>query len=252
MPEEKNYTKEKEAKESRGERLRSLRKAKGLSLEEVHQRTKIHIGVLKALEEDTVVNMAPAYVKGLLKIYCSFLGVDFKDFIEEQSKEEYVSDSTPIKPRVSIAVIKKGVKLKLRPIIFVVCLLVLTIALFKIGQGISIRQKSGFKKESPTEVVSTKKEVSSPAPVITNPRLGIRAKENCWLEVKTDGKTVFKGVIKKGRFEYWEAKKAIEFSLGSAGGVEVEVNGRLFSPLGRRGKVIKNIKVTKEGLTVPK
>ena len=70
--------------------------------------------------------------------------------------------------------------------------------------------------------------------------------------MKIDGQTIFRNVLKKGHFEYWEAKKEIEFSLGNAGGVDVEVNGKLFSPLGRRGQVIKNIKITKEGLAVPK
>jgi hypothetical protein len=85
--------------------------------------------------------------------------------------------------------------------------------------------------------------------VISGIRLGIRAKEDCWLHVKTDGKTVFQNILKKGRFENWQAKEKIELSLGNAGVVELEVNGKLISSLGRRGQAVKNILITKEGLT---
>ena len=84
------------------------------------------------------------------------------------------------------------------------------------------------------------------------PRLGILAKEDCWLEVKLDGKTILNYILKKGRFEEWGAKERIEFSIGNAGGVDVEVNGESLPPLGRRRQVIKNIIITKQGLTVPK
>ena len=247
---------------TRGERLRRLRKAKGLSLEEVHQKTKIHIRILKALEEDRAIEISPAYIKGLLKIYCNILGVDPVDFIQEYSKakieppKEEVFDSSKIeekpplvKPHISLSMIKK--KIKIKPIIFVICLLVLAILTFKLGKKVSTYRASRLKQSSPTQPV-TKPEVSSPAPIISKPSLGIRAKENCWLEVKTDDRTIFKGILEKGNFEYWEAKEQIQFSLGNAGGVEVEVNGQRLPSLGRRRQVIKNIKITKSGLRAPK
>jgi cytoskeletal protein RodZ len=240
-------------KESRGERLRKLRKAKGLSLEDVNQNTKIHTRVIKALEDDAVADMAPAYVKGLLKIYCSFLGVDPKDFIEECDKDEpakseisgYSAPETqpPLsKPRVMISVIKK--KLNIKPIILIICLVVLGITAFKFGKGVLT--------PSPKPELKPKPLVSKAASTtISKPRLDIRAKEDCWLEVKVDGKTIFKGILKKGRSDFWEAEKKIEFTVGSAGVVDVEVNRKLLPSLGRRGQVIRNITVTKEGLTVP-
>ena len=251
-----------DAEETRGERLRRLRKAKGLSLEEIHQRTKIHIRVLKALEEDTLAEISPAYVKGLLKIYCTFLGVDPKDFIpghskkDEPVKEEKFTSSESgkeppvVKPRGSIALIKK--QLGLKPTIFVICALILVIVIFKLGKSISLDRASRSNKAQPAKTVAKKQEIHSSVSAINKPRLGIRAKEDCWLQVKADGKTIFKGILKKGYFEYWEAKELIELSLGNAGGVDVELNGERLPPLGRRGQVIKNIRITKQGLKTPK
>jgi len=252
--------KEKTTGGTRGERLRRLRKAKGLSLEQVHQITKIHVRVINALEEDKIDEISPVYVKGLLKIYCNLLGADPKDFTEEPSLEPpKTEDQKPqelplAKPRIDISVIRNHIKLK--PVILSICLLVLAMSAFRIGRSISIHRRQSQPEKSPPEpVAAVSKKVETPpasASTINNPRLGIRAKQNCWLEIKSDGKTIFKGILKKGDFEYWEAEDKIEFSLGNAGGVDVEINGKLLPPLGRRGQVIRNISVTKQGLTVPK
>jgi len=259
---------------TRGERLRRLRKAKGLSLEQVHQMTKIHIQVLKALEDDKVDEISPTYVKGLLKIYCNLLGADPKDFMQEdleqsskpeqeaQKKQEVLPEAQKkildetvelalAKPRINISVITNRIKLK--PVILFICLLILGISVFKVGKSISVHRQQIKSQQPPPapRVVSQPQEDGLPASEITIPRLGIRAKQDCWLEVKADGKTIFRSILKRGNFEHWEAKERIEFSLGNAGGVDVEVNGKLLPPLGRRGQVIKNIIITKQGLVVP-
>lgn len=82
-------------------------------------------------------------------------------------------------------------------------------------------------------------------------RLVIRSKEDCWVQLKLDGKLVFQNILKKGLFESWQARQKIVFSLGNAGGIDLEVNGKIIPSLGRRGQVLKNILVTKEGLYIP-
>src|SRR3989338_4514467 len=67
--------------ESAGEKLKKLRLEKGLSLEEAHKKTKIHLNILKAIEGDTITNLNPIYLKGFLKIYCNFLGVNPNEYI---------------------------------------------------------------------------------------------------------------------------------------------------------------------------
>ena len=84
-------------------------------------------------------------------------------------------------------------------------------------------------------------------------RLGIRALEDCWLQLKADNHVVFQNVLKKGRFEAWEADDRMELTLGSAGGVQLEINGKIIPSLGKRGQVLKGVVITRaEGLTVGK
>jgi hypothetical protein len=101
------------------------------------------------------------------------------------------------------------------------------------------------------------KQISQPLPAQSKEnefgiRISINAIDDCWIQLKVDGKTVFQNILKKGRFESWQAKEKIELSLGSAGAVQLEVNGKLIPPLGRRGQVLKNIVITKDGLKVGK
>jgi cytoskeletal protein RodZ len=69
--------------ETLGTKLKKLRQDKRISLEEIQKNTKVHIGVLEALEEDRFDNLSPVYVKGFLKIYCEYLEIDSQPFIQE-------------------------------------------------------------------------------------------------------------------------------------------------------------------------
>jgi len=44
--------------ESNGQRLKKLRLEKGLSLEEVQKKTKVHFNILKAIEGDSISNLS--------------------------------------------------------------------------------------------------------------------------------------------------------------------------------------------------
>jgi cytoskeletal protein RodZ len=60
-----------------GQTLKEARIAKGLTLEMVHEATKIPMDALKAIEEGyTIRNLSGFYIRGFLKIYAAYLGVD--------------------------------------------------------------------------------------------------------------------------------------------------------------------------------
>ena len=240
--------------ESEGVRLKKVRLEKGISLEEAHKKTKIHLNILKALEEDGLMNIKPIYIKGFLKIYCKFLGIDPHDYIPDYrepgnlvmpvSKPEEKPISALLSPSIklfSLRVKRIGIK-----IVFTALVIILvSMGLFNLSK----RAKPSKALFSKTEKKSETKELKV-AGITGNIRLGIRANEDCWIQLKSDGRVIFQNILKKGRFESWQAKEKIELSLGNAGAVDLEVNGKLISKLGKRGQVIKNILITKEGLIV--
>lgn len=74
--------------ESAGARLKKLRLERGFDLEEVQKKTKIHLNILRSIEEDNFINISPVYLKGFLKLYCQFLGVDPKDYLVDYKEAE--------------------------------------------------------------------------------------------------------------------------------------------------------------------
>jgi cytoskeletal protein RodZ len=289
-----------------GLELKKIRLEKGISLEEVQKKTKIHLNILKAIEGDSLTHLSPVYLKGFLKIYCNFLGVDPKEYVsvqkEAKAKEQKIireglkkeenrmqakgqtaralEKFQALKKPVTLFIINAAGKLKglkahsqtFKQVgILVFAFLFLAFIFFNFGKFISNRRKAyqERKKSTSSQTSRTKvreaaekytaqkasKTVAGPkssSSRVTNSdiRLGVRTKENCWISVKVDGKVVFQRTLEKGRFESWQAKNKIELSVGNATSVELEVNGQLFSNLGRRGQALKNILITKEGLQI--
>jgi cytoskeletal protein RodZ len=63
--------------ESVGEVLRNAREARDLTIVQVHQETKISVEVLESLEADDYGSFASeTYLKGFLRNYAQFLGLD--------------------------------------------------------------------------------------------------------------------------------------------------------------------------------
>ncbi len=254
--------------ESAGARLKKIRLEKGLSLEEVHKKTKIHLNILRAVEEDSLIDFSPIYIKGFLKIYCQFLDVDPKDYIsgykEPQAKVEYVSDfknkPAPLfKIRPLTMSYLKAIRIKPKILLAVVLLFAFIIIVLNLGKIFSFKHNFTKQKKSELAYISTvipkmenkaqinRAQDSAAVKII---RLDIRAKENCLITVKADGKVMFQNVLRKGRSESWQAMNKIELYLSNAGAVELEVNGKRIQSLGRKGQALKNSLSAKEGWSI--
>ena len=69
-----------------GEKLKKARLEKGLSLEDVQKKTKIHLNILKAIEGDGLTNLSPVYLRAFIKIYSKFLGFNPQEFVPDQKE----------------------------------------------------------------------------------------------------------------------------------------------------------------------
>jgi cytoskeleton protein RodZ len=287
--------------ETIGAQLKKLRLDKGISLDDAHKHTKIHPDVLKAIEEDNYININPVYLKGFLKIYCQYLGVELpENFADKkhtrvqsnlgraQKKDEAVRVSLqPQNPKEGLGRVSAQKACERKPslpveelvrkflpaLIIAVAALCAVALLFAAGKFV-ISGLSSSRNVKHAQIVRLKKEkiaraTKSRAAVPVKPavsgvkeeqipaedslRLGVRALEDCWLQLKVDNKVVFQNILQRGRFESWEANDRLDIALGSAGGVQIEINGKLIPPLGKRGQVLKDIVITrKEGLKVGK
>lgn len=242
--------------ESIGSRLKKARLEKGLTLEEVHKKTKIHLNILKNIEEEGLLNLSQVYIKGFLKIYAKFLGLEIKDstasyketkanLADKGPQPEKKSPSFLETTSVKLRSWRPSQKTKIAFIWGVVSLFSIAI-LFNLGKGFSRRRALMLSKAKKQKVQPQ----VTPKPIIVSSgiNLGILARENCWISLKADGHLVFRSVLKKGKSESWQAKEKIEISLNNAGAVELVVNGERISSLAKGTKAPKNIIITKEGI----
>ena len=72
--------------------------------------------------------------------------------------------------------------------------------------------------------------------------------ERCWTEVSVDGKSVFEGIIEKGKTESWKGKESVVIRAGNAGALDVTFNGRKLGKFGDNGEVLERTfsKTTKD------
>ena len=241
----------------------------------MQKKTKIHLDILKAIEGDGLTNLSPVYLKSFLKIYCRFLGVEPRQYIpdykEMQSKFEpggkekapAERKEIPVKmfdnTTASLKPVAAGIGRYKKIFLIIIVAAVGLFLIFRLGRAV-VRHRPSATREQPAVVSQKKKAASLPA-VASNPNrpksnlseitVTLSAKENCLITLRADGRVLFRRVLEKGRSETWQAKNRIDLYVGNAGGVELIVNGQRFPSLGRRGQVIKDIVITKEGLRIP-
>jgi len=267
--------------ETTGARLKKIRQERGFSLEDLQKKTKIHINILRAIEGDSISDLSPIYLKGFIKIYCSVLGLDPKDYLSQaQATSKPVLNATVGKsigerPQRTPASFIKDASSKigsLKPPAhlkkYIIMAIAVFIAFFIVVKFVKFISSLPKNKPEKTKIsmpavstkTSPKQQQPKAKPQATTTALqktasegitvGIFARSKSWISAKVDGKVIFHGVLAKGRNETWHAREKVELSLGDAGAVELQVNDQRFDNLGRRGKPLKNILINKEGLKI--
>jgi cytoskeletal protein RodZ len=273
--------------ETAGARLKKIRQERGLSLEDIQKKTKIHINVLRAIEGDSISDLSPIYLKGFIKIYCNCLGLDLKEYLGESVQQTHKPvlnaavgrdlgervEKRPALPKevsVKLSTIRPSAGLK-KIIVFLLIALISIFLTVKLVKAISswhkkvsakakifipVAQTKATRELLPKETInksSTKnipKQLKPQKELSQGFILGIFARDKSWVSARVDGKVVFHGVLARGRSETWQAREKIELSLGDAGAIELQVNDQRFTKLGRRGQSLKNIVINKEGLKI--
>jgi cytoskeleton protein RodZ len=71
-----------------GQQLRGAREARGLGVDDVARGTRIRAAYIRALEEGRYADLpAPVYVRGFLRNYATFLGLDAEELIGELEQQ---------------------------------------------------------------------------------------------------------------------------------------------------------------------
>jgi Helix-turn-helix domain/RodZ C-terminal domain len=220
-----------------GNSLREARVRQQLELSEVELATKIRARYLRALEEETFDTLpAQTYVKGFLRTYADYLGLDGQLYVDEFNSR-FGADGDeprePVVPRRTSNVHRQHRRLERRWIAFaltgIAALVIFFIAAWK----------SGSPNEQVPNLTTTTTQSKKVLPNATAParhtatkpvsfRLYVRAAGgNCWMEVRNwsaSGKTRFAGTVEPGQSQRFVARQ-LWVNFGNPRNLAIAFNG---------------------------
>jgi len=235
-----------------GEELRRRREARGLSLREVEEATKIRMKYLIALEaEDFEALPGKVYVIGFLRTYARFLDMDDTELVQAVKARSRFSEEIEDEPVHK----KKQTSPKANSYLIFAIVIALIIG------GLSfafLRDKDEQTPAEPAPQTQTPQEEKEEepqkeipqTPEQEDPNAGNEAQINgvsvtvivkeasCWMDVKIDGKNEFNGTLSAGESRTFNGTEKVTIKYGNAGAVEAIVNGKSIYPLGKLGQVI--------------
>lgn len=256
-----------------GDMLRAERERQGLSVKDIEKGTSIRALYIESIENGDFSQLpGEVYTKGFIRNYANFLKMDadamVKRYMEEnhpekaaaQAEQETVNEektvkAEPVKEKTSFATgsdfrdrVEKSHKNQNMLLLAVLVLLVGAGAFYMLNSGSS---ESPAKTTAPVQNTSqqaknTKAEQQASATAETPKKaegveIVAKLSDNCWTQVKADGKTIFEGTLQKGKTETWKAKEKLVITAGNAGAIELKINGKESGKMGDRGQVAEKI-----------
>ncbi|MFQ5828231.1 MAG: helix-turn-helix domain-containing protein [Candidatus Methylomirabilia bacterium] len=259
--------------QSLGVYLRELRRAKGLTLEEIARQTRVPRRYLESLEaEDFDQLPAPIFTKGFIRCYCQSLD-EPPDGALARYRELIGEAANPPSPAVLSRLPERRSRGPM--LASLVLLIVLGLSLFILTVNLQGRwgevpiapsEPRRIAAPAPPAPVKSAEPVSvpeampyeelaglveptprvEPAPAVEPARLVARTSEPTWVRVQLDDGKVVEELLPAGATRQWTSEKRFVLTIGNAGGISLELNGEPLPPLGTSGEVIHNLVLPSE------
>ena len=194
-----------------GNSLREARLRQGLDFPEIEQGTKIRGKYLRALEDEQFdVLPAQTYVKGFLRSYAEYLGLDGQLYVDEYNSRFVVGEEEPqSRPRRSAPPSSRGVQVQSRVVLLTLLGIVSVTAL------VIVAWTRGEPQTVTPSGLGTSKPPTHQTPVVPaaaqSVRLLVKASRGpCWLQVhKTSatGPILFQGTLDQGQKQLFTARR---------------------------------------------
>ena len=253
-----------DTEKSVGTLLREARLAKKLSLAEAEQGTSIRRRYLEAIENDEYEKTpGEVFLKGMLRNYGNFLGLNGPELVQlykagatgmrkESARSTGIREVDKVKlniqlknPRdigsgtgkLELPKLPKLPSFDMRQILAGVAMLVVLA-----GGYVGIPKVIEYFHNRPVAVTSVEKKegpAAKPAVAWDKVQVQMEATDNCWLEVKADGKEIFAGMMKAKDKRTFEAKEKLIVKYGNIGVMKLVFNGEPVDLQGQHGVQVK-------------
>jgi cytoskeletal protein RodZ len=236
------------ASDALGERFRAAREARGLSLSDVAEQIRIRSLYLAAVEEENWNTIgAPVYIRGFLRTYARFLGIDPEEAVAAFNRTQPAPAQPSGLPSREGAEREAPSGTRGSLLIWVAGAVAVLLIAFVVYNELTLRRPE-ITATLPSPAASPSAEAtSSPAPT-TKPQtaladgassLALVLSAPSWLRVTVDGNVSMEGTFPAGTSKTFHGKNAL-VRIGNAGGVEVYVDGKDVGKLGKSGDVVEH------------
>jgi cytoskeletal protein RodZ len=239
-----------------GDEFRSAREARGLTLSDVAEQIHIRSVYLNAIEnEEWTAIGAPVYVRGFIRTYARFLGLDAEDAVArfnqaapaERSSVSGISTIADDRERSG-----PSVWAVLGGLVALVLVVFVAYEYWQYAHGSGAKVPVAARTAAPqpgggtggsetpaagASAIPSAAPSGSPAPTAHH-QLAIRLTERSWVRVTVDGAVKLEGIYPAGTAHAYSGNVA-DVRAGNAGGVTVAVNGRPPVPMGKEGDVVE-------------
>jgi len=225
-----------------GTSLREARLRQGIDLPRVEADTKIRAKYLRALEDEKFdVLPAETYVKGFLRTYAEYLGLDGQLYVDEfnsrfaTAEEPALAAASSGFPRPR-PVESNFVVVTLAGIVAVTVLVVVAWRFSSdeapsdnslLPNAAATQPASGETTEPPTTTAETTPTEPATAPTLARLVL-TAARGDCWVQVRAgsvSGRLLFEGTLEQGQAKRF-TRKRLWLEVGAASNLNVRLNGR--------------------------
>jgi cytoskeleton protein RodZ len=219
-----------------GNSLREARLRQGFELPRVEADTKIRAKYLRALEEERFeVLPGDTYVKGFLRTYAEYLGLDGQLYVDEYNsrfarEEEFPLQSPAARRPRARRVESNFVVVALAGIVAVTILVVVA---WKFGSSGETADVFPGARLAGTTTSQTTGDTTSPPTRTPKPKLArfvlTAARGDCWVRVRAGsaaGELLYQGTLELGQTQRFTKWKRLFIELGPAAYLDAKLNGR--------------------------
>jgi cytoskeletal protein RodZ len=231
-----------------GSSLREARLRQGLDFPEIEQATKIRAKYLNALEEEQF-DLLPAqtYVKGFLRSYADYLGLDPQLYVDEFTSRYVIGeDDAMVRPRRSPPP-RTAPRLQSRAVMLALLGIALVATLVIVAWKAGNANKPAIVGLRSTSTASTPAATARPKPRATLvARLEVTAADATTLQVhrgSLNGPLVFEGTLDKGKSMVFAGRR-LWLEVARPEVLSTKLNGRVV----RLPRGVKTIVVTARGV----
>jgi cytoskeleton protein RodZ len=219
---------------SLGARLRSARKARALTIDQVSEQLHLERSMLRAIEDDRYEALgAPVFVRGYLKAYAGLLGLPEQSVLDAYQQADPASARPPdlvrdheelltAAPRIPGALTMVGV----------VLLLFVLFLVFSQGEDSAPPEgpfpSAGMPVEIMPPAAQATVEAAPPAiavPVAEAGKLVLEFEESSWVEISDSSGRLLSGEQPPGSRQVLSGQPPFSVALGNASGVRLSVDG---------------------------